>query len=250
MSIIGQNVNIAPDAVLGDGVIIGNNVTIYPQVHIGAGCRILDNAVIGRLTHRTAAVHRATPDEYQPLHIGAGSVIGCNAVLYTGLRLGERVLLADGASIREGCIVADEVLLGRYVTLNYNAQVGARTRIMDYSHITGNAVVGEDCFISIHVGTMNDNAVYLRRFDLHDGDEDVQGPHIGHYAVLGAGVMVNPGLRVGDGAMLGTGAVVTRDVPPWSLAMGVPARVLRPIEASTRAKIEALAQARGQQLEG
>ena len=246
---IGNHATIADDVQLGNYVTIGNNVTIYPNVIIEDGCRILDNAVIGRLTYRTKAVAREAPETYQPLYIGADSVIGCNVVLYTGVTMGQRTLLADGVSIREECVLHDDVLLGRYVTLNYNAVIGQRTRIMDYTHITGNAVVGEDCFISITVSTTNDNEVYLRRFGLHETTEDVKGPTIGHYVVMGAAVQVNPNVRIGDGAMIGTGALVTRDIPAWSLALGMPARVVKLIPAEWRTKIEQLAQDRGQVLE-
>lgn len=245
---MGQNVVIAEDAVIGSNVIIGNNVTIYPKVTIADHCRIMDNAVIGRLTYPTRSVHRTYPTEHQPTVIGAGSIIGCNAVLYTGTRLGREVLLVDGVSIREGCVLDDEVFLGRAVMLNYNTYIGKRTKIMDLTHITGNAYIGDDCFIGVLVGTANDNDIYLRRFRLLDNPQDVVGPHIGHYVVLANGVMLNPGVTIGDGAMVGTGAVVTRNVPPWALALGTPATVKRFIEDEVRLKVLDLAQTRGQQL--
>ncbi|GIL08933.1 MAG: acyltransferase [Chloroflexota bacterium] len=244
----GQNVVIAADAVIGSGVTIGNNVTIYPQVTVGDNCRIMDNAVIGRLTYPTRSVHRTYPTAHQPTLIGAGSVIGCNVVLYTGVRLGREVLLADGASIREGCVLADEVFLGRSVMLNYNTQIGRRTKIMDLTHITGNAFIGDDCFIGVLVGTANDNDVYLRRFHLHNIPQDVIGPRVGHYVVLANGVLLNPGVTIGDGALVGTGALVTRDIPPWAVALGAPATAKRFIDDDARLKILGLAQARGQQL--
>ena len=46
---------------------------------------------------------------------------------------------------------------------------------------------------------------------------------------LGTGAIVLPGVRIGRGSIIGAGAVVTKDVPPYSLALGVPARVVRQI---------------------
>jgi acetyltransferase-like isoleucine patch superfamily enzyme len=46
---------------------------------------------------------------------------------------------------------------------------------------------------------------------------------------LGTGAIILPGVRVGRGSIIGAGAVVTKDIPPLSLAVGVPARVVRQI---------------------
>jgi hypothetical protein len=55
----------------------------------------------------------------------------------------------------------------------------------------------------------------------------VRVSHIGHDTWLGHGAIVMPGVRVGDGSVIGAGAVVTHDVPPYTVAAGVPARVIR-----------------------
>jgi UDP-3-O-[3-hydroxymyristoyl] glucosamine N-acyltransferase len=109
---LGNNVSISPDTFLGDNVIVGNNVTIYPCVTIGDNCRIMDGAVIGRLPISTGNTNRPLVSDFQPVSIGAGSIIGCNTVLYTGISIGERLLIADLGSIREGCVLEDQVVVG------------------------------------------------------------------------------------------------------------------------------------------
>ena len=52
--------------------------------------------------------------------------------------------------------------------------------------------------------------------------------HIGNDTWLGHGAIIMPGVSVGDGAVVGSGAVVTRDVPPYMVVAGVPARALHP----------------------
>ena len=47
------------------------------------------------------------------------------------------------------------------------------------------------------------------------------------HAMVGAGANILPGVRVGVGALVGAGAVVTRDVPPKEVVMGIPARIVR-----------------------
>lgn len=47
---------------------------------------------------------------------------------------------------------------------------------------------------------------------------------IGTHVVIFAGAVICPGVTIGDGAVIGAGAVVTKDVPPWEVWGGVPAR--------------------------
>ncbi|WP_414601222.1 MULTISPECIES: acyltransferase [Bacteroidaceae] len=57
--------------------------------------------------------------------------------------------------------------------------------------------------------------------------EDV---YIGKGCQLGLNVTIMPGVHIGDGAIIGSGALVTKDVPAWSVAVGFPAKVIKTIE--------------------
>jgi len=64
---------------------------------------------------------------------------------------------------------------------------------------------------------------------------------IGHDVWIGARVFVKKGVTIGNGAVIGAGSVVTRDVPPYAIAVGSPARVLRyRFDEATREQVEAL----------
>ena len=69
-----------------------------------------------------------------------------------------------------------------------------------------------------------------------------QAVAIGHDVWIGHGAVVMPGLHIGNGAVIGANAVVTHDVPPYTIVTGVPARTLRPrFAADIAARIERLA---------
>ena len=65
------------------------------------------------------------------------------------------------------------------------------------------------------------------RRDKWEGSEPIT---IGDNVWLGGGVIVCPGVSIGDHAVVGAGAVVTRDIPPYTIAVGNPARVIRTVE--------------------
>jgi phosphonate metabolism protein (transferase hexapeptide repeat family) len=74
----------------------------------------------------------------------------------------------------------------------------------------------------------------LTRYGLADQDDEAffawrqrQRVHIGHDTWIGHGVVIMPGVRIGHGAVVGSNAVVTRDVAPFAIVAGAPAKVIR-----------------------
>lgn len=216
---------------------LGNYVTIHPKVCVGDDCVVMDGAVLGRLPMANRTVTRAVTREFAELSLGDGTIIGCNSVIYTGSRIGKGVLINDLTSIREGCAIDDDVVIGRGVMILYGCRIGARSRIQDQAHIVGNMVIEEDVFIGMAVTTTNDNDVYLTRFGL--AKPDLKPPMVRRFAVIGAGATILPGVEIGEGALVAAGAVVTRNVPAWTVVAGVPARRTRDIAPELRRQIEA-----------
>ncbi|MGB8645936.1 MAG: DapH/DapD/GlmU-related protein [Anaerolineae bacterium] len=223
---------ISRQAQVASSAYLGNAVTVYPCVTIGEDCIVMDGAVIGRPPIPNKTVNRSVQVKFTDLAIGAGSIIGCNSVLYTGSSIGKKVLISDLSSIREGCTLGDDVVIGRGVMMLYSCSVGARSRIQDQVHLVGNMVIEEDVFIGMGVTTTNDNAVYLNRFGI--GNPEIKGPTIRRLAVVGAGATLLPGIEIGEGAMVAAGAVVTKSVPAWTIVAGVPARHVRDIPIEWR----------------
>jgi acetyltransferase-like isoleucine patch superfamily enzyme len=222
---IAPTVRILGEAYIGKDVVIHDFVTIYPNVVIEDNVEVFECAVIGRPPKGTKAIARSVSKEPGTTRIGRDSVISPHTVIYSNVEVGESTLIGDGASIREQCRIGKSCIIGRNVTMHYNTVVGDGTKIMDGTNITGNARIGSHVFISTLVATTNDNKIGSLGYSDH-----VVGPTIEDNVAIGAGANILPAVNVGHGAIVGAGSVVTKDVPPKKLVMGIPARVVRDLE--------------------
>lgn len=154
------------------------------------------------------------------------------------IKLGNNVILDDYAflSVRsledEYITIGDGVQIGRYVQLKTRAgsifiddyaNIGAESRIDSTTKVH----IGKYCLIAgrCYIGGANHQ---FARTDIPIVKQPLNpkgGVHIGDDVWLGANVIVNDGVTIGDGAVIGAGAVVTKDIPPYAIAMGVPAQV-------------------------
>lgn len=105
---------------------------------------------------------------------------------------------------------------GYGIELPYSARVGRQVVIEHQGGIVihGNTEIGDRCIIRQNC------TLGLKRLDALD-----DAPVLGHGVHLGAGAVVLGRVMLGDGAIVGANAVVTTDVPPGALALGVPARI-------------------------
>ena len=224
---IGENITIGPYAIVEDTVKLGNNVKIHAHAVITGSVQIEDNveilpfAYIGRMPSASPMIKHHIENSVLLTRIESGTIIGPHAIIYAGCYLGKNSFVGDAASIREKVVVAESVIIGRHVTIGPNVQIGARTRIVDFAHITGETKIGEDVFISVHVCSANDNSFAV-------GENIIlKGQTIGNRVHIGLGSMLLPGISIGEDSVIGVGSVVSKDIPASKLACGQPARVIR-----------------------
>lgn len=154
----------------------------------------------------------------------------------------------DLASLGEGCVLEDGVLVfhPEHVFLGRNVYVGHQTILKGYFknalHVGDESWIGQQCFfhaaggltIGARVG-IGPCVKILTSSHREAGRETpilfspilLAAVKIEDDADIGIGATILPGVTIGRGAQIGAGAVVAEDVPPYAVAAGVPARVLR-----------------------
>ena len=175
----------------------------------------IDGAWVDIQPARSAALARPTAAQ-PPAIFGPGAVIMPGARLYAGSRFGAELFVGDGASISEGCIFGDRCVVGRNSTVGARTRLGHGVRVMDLSHVVGGTEVGDDCFIGIGVVMCNDPRPLPY---VHDAAR-IRPIRIGSRVMIGSGVVLCPGVTIGDDAWIAAGSVVADDVPEGARMRG------------------------------
>jgi len=164
--------------------------------------------------------------------IGAGTEVGPNSIV-EDTTIGERcrvvasvleqswvgndVTIGPFAHLRPGARIEDEVELGNYSEVKAST-IGPRTKIHHFSY-TGDATLGADVNVGAGTITCNYDGVNKNRTTVGDG------------VFIGSDTMLVAPVTLGDGARTGAGSVVTKDVGPRQLVVGVPARPMRQVRS-------------------
>ncbi len=131
--------------------------------------------------------------------------------------------------IGNGCIIASSVIIEDYTYINDYVRIDSRTkRVGKYCSISHNVKIGlgshpsnfvstSPVFYSVSRGFVEENG-----YDEYEADGDTV---IGHDVWIGANAVVLAGITIGTGAIIGACSVVTKDVPPYAIVVGVPAMV-------------------------
>ncbi|QYH36003.1 WxcM-like domain-containing protein [Salinibacterium sp. M195] len=120
----------------------------------------------------------------------------------------------SGAVIGRNVNINDHVFIENDVTIGDRVTVKSGVQVWDGIHL------GDDVFIGPNVTFTNDLFPRSKRYPTSFPRTTVEAG-----ASIGGGAVILPGTRIGQKAMVGAGAVVTRDVPPFAIVVGNPARI-------------------------
>ncbi len=146
-----------------------------------------------------------------------------------GVELGDRVKIGNNVVIRSGVRIANDCVIGHGTVFEGDAEVGEDTLIHAQCHITKGAKIGRRVFIAPYFVGANDPICMRRKFMEGCPEFTPEAYEIGDGVRIGIGAIVLPKVVIGTNAQVASGSVVTRDVAPATLVMGIPARFVRSI---------------------
>jgi len=205
---IGENVVIKKNAKIGKGTIIKDNCIIGENSILGANSQLEEFAIIKhdtKLGENTKVDHHAVIGPY--VIAGNGNYFGMfcyiggdpqdvdyeNKISY--IKIGNNNIIREYVTIHRGSKEGSETI------------VGNNNFMMAYSHMGHNAKIGDNNVIT--------NTAQLAGYS-----------QLGNYVVMSAFTAIHQFCKVGDYVMIGGGAKVNKDIPPYSIAFGTPAKVI------------------------
>ena len=151
------------------------------------------------------------------------------------VKLGQAVKISRFVNLY-GCEIGDETKIGAFVEIQKNARVGRRCKISSHTFVCEGVTI-EDCvFVGHGVTFINDS--YPRATTptgqlQTEADWKVEKTIVKKGASIGSGSTILANVTIGEDAIVGAGSVVTKDVPPQTIVVGNPAKVLRRVSLRT-----------------
>lgn len=185
---------------------VSEKALLHGKVTIGEGTTVQENVILGSA-------------EDGELSIGKDCIIRSGTVIYSGVNIGDNLRSGHNVLIRENTKIGDNVLVGTNSVIDGDCRIGDNVSIQTGVYVTRYTTIDDGAFLGPCCVTTNDK--YMK------SGVTLKGPVIKRKARIGANSTIMPGITIGQGAVVGAGSVVTKDVPPHKVVMGVPARIVR-----------------------
>ncbi len=196
---------------------------VYGNSSIGEGSVIMENCIIGYPEHNVLKEIIelnivASEHTFIGSTIGKNAMIRPNTTIFSNVNAGNKFMTGHNAMVRENTEIGDHVLVGTNTIIDGNCKIGSNVSIQGNAYIPTHATIENNVFIGPCSCLTND------RYPVR-GEYVPLGPTIREGASIGGNVTIVPEIEIGKGAMVAAGALVTKDVPDWKMAVGCPARI-------------------------
>ncbi|MDO8700332.1 MAG: DapH/DapD/GlmU-related protein [Deltaproteobacteria bacterium] len=205
---VGNNVRIMPSAIICGGVTIGDGAVIEAQVILGQ-------------PEYGYAIGEVYPGKAKQTDIAEGVILRAGSIVYSGVSIGPNTTIGHRTLVRTDTQIGSNTQLGHNMTIERSCRIGDWIRCTGLTHITSSTVLEDRVFLGALVGTVNDKAMIWKQERVKP---ELIPPYFEYGCTVGTGAKIAAGVRIGRMAMVGTGSVVTKDVAPNAIVMGVPAK--------------------------
>jgi acetyltransferase-like isoleucine patch superfamily enzyme len=148
------------------------------------------------------------------------------------VKLGEGVRIFSFVNLY-GCSIGDNSKIGAFVEIQKNAEIGRSVKVSSHTFICEGVRIEDNVFIGHNVSFINDKYPRATNADgtpQTEADWSVVETVVKQGASIGTGSTILCGVTIGEFAIVGAGSVVTKDVPPYTVVAGSPARFLKKVE--------------------
>ena len=155
-----------------------------------------------------------------------------NFIRLNNVRLGREVKIFSFVNAY-GCAIGDGSKIGAFVEIQKNVEIGKNCKISSHTFICEGVGIEDNVFVGHGVMFTNDKYPRATNADgsaQTEADWEVIPTLIKKGASIGSGAVIIAGVTIGENAIVGAGAVVTKDIPPDTIVVGVPAKKLRDVE--------------------
>jgi acetyltransferase-like isoleucine patch superfamily enzyme len=150
-------------------------------------------------------------------------------MIASDVRLGENVTVYHPNLVNlYGCEIGAGSKIGAFVEIRRDVKIGSNVKIQAFAFIPEGVTIADGVFIGPHVCFTNDKYPMAVNPDgslLSNDDWETIPTTVLEGANIGANATIVCGVTIGEHALVGAGAVVTKDVPPYAIVAGVPAKV-------------------------
>jgi acetyltransferase-like isoleucine patch superfamily enzyme len=179
----------------------------YPGLHVGSDATM---DVRGSFVYESSSSIGKGANIIVPS--GAGLMLGESCYIGRNVELGpgERVKIGDHTSVQDRCVVLGDVTIGNYCLFSYNVYISSGKHYFDF--MPWCLIKDQDLFAS--------------------EDKELAAQHSKPVVIeddcwIGINVVVMPGVTIGKGAVIGANSVVNRDIEPYAVVAGAPAKVVK-----------------------